>query len=896
MKKLLAITLILVLCLSVVLVACDKDSDEQPAASAPASELSAARDALEKLAAIKKESTADFYVTKSTPVKGIYAFPTSWAVDNDKIKLVDAGTKIKVDVPERYTGEAFEYTLTATLTADDGTTATVEFKCTVPHFEVVSFEDYKKACEAKDKEKTYNVVGYVVGVNADSDSSSVGSMWVMDKDGHGYYAYAPTGISGTREAINAAYPFGTEVVVNGTLTVYNGCYEFNKGCTITKTGNTAQQDGVTLNYVDRTTQFANSTDSKHAHLVDYQATLAKLDGIRMGAIDGLNLRFTLNGVDYVCYNNVYLMDETTMEQFKAKWVPGGKANIRGIVNVFGGVYQIYPNSLDCLEIVPETDQEKVEGFKQVLSLEDKYSRNFTLPSSTYVNVAWTVTGEGATIGADGYSVTLSQLDDQSQEVTFTATITSGEASVEYTKTVTISKKLAAFENKVEGADIKSYSDLKKAAPTTKGDVTSEKYYTMGYISKIDNADYGNVYIVDENGNEFYVYGLYSYDGKVRYDKMDASVKPQVDDLVVVYGVLSFYNSAQMKSAWLLQLNDKVLLPTDAEIVDMDAAAIESAGLETSYFEDFILTLTGANGSTIEWKCDNEKVTIDKTTGKVSFADLEADATVTFTGTVTKGSSTKDVTLTTKLIASNTEYTVNYSAGENGAITSVKNGDVDVATGSKVKVGTVLKVTVAPDANYRLASYTIGDKTDKSVVGATEFELTITADTTFSVAFELTSTEVKSLTIKKDGLKILDNAQSSTYDKYKGNQTIGDYNVNIVGVMPNTYNTYDVVQLKAGDGTIKVTGTFSKIKIVYVGANTYSDAYGFNITVGGAKQAIDASVVNATKVETGITGSGNQDKGKAIYQFTVELSFASTTGEIMINNIKGAKYCTLIELS
>ena len=479
-------------------------------------------------------------------------------------------------------------------------------------------------------------------------------------------------------------------------------------------------------------------------MIGYQATLAKLDGIRMGAIDGLNLRFTLNGVDYVCYNNVYLMDQATMEQFKEKWVPGGKANIRGIVNVFGGVYQIYPNSLDCLEIVTETDAEKVAGFKGVLELEDKYSRNFTLPSSTYVNVAWTVTGEGATIGKDGYSVTLSQLDDQSQEVTFTATITSGQASDTYTKKVTITKKLAAFENKVEGADIKTFKELKKAAPTKKGEETTDKYYTIGYISKIDNATYGNVYIVDESGNEFYVYGLYNYNGKVRYDKMDASVKPQVDDLVVVYGILSFYNSAQMKNARLLQLNDKVLLPSDEEVVTADAAAIEQAGLEASYYQDFTLTVTGAEGSTIVWASNNDKVTIDNTTGKVSFADLEADATVTFTGTVTKGSSTKKVTLTTKLIASNTEYTVNYSAGENGSI-AVKNSDAVVATGSKVKVGTVIKVTVTPAEGYQLASYTLNGGDAVAANGETSFDVTVTDDVTIVVTFELIPTGPETLT-------------------------------------------------------------------------------------------------------------------------------------------------------
>ena len=104
-----------------------------------------------------------------------------------------------------------------------------------------------------------------------------------------------------------------------------------------------------------------------------------------------------------------------------------------------------------------------------------------------------------------------------------------------------------------------------------------------------------------------------------------------------------------------------------------------------------------------------------------------------------------------------------------------------------------------------------------------------------------------------------------------------------------------MQIKDKTGTIKTTGTFSKIKIVYYGAKNYSDAYGLKITVGGKDVQIDAASVNATKVDTGKVGGPKQDEGKAIYQFTIEVLFESTTGEVVINNINGAKYCASIEL-
>lgn len=754
MKKLLAVALVLVLCLSVVLVACDKKGGGGTTDSNnPVAKLDAAVDAVYKLNkdSIPAETTKSFDLSKAVPLEGIYSFPIEWTVNTDKIQIVDKGngTQVTVKIPER-SPEEIVYTLTATVKADDGTTKTVTFERKVPQFVVATYDEYIAACKAGDKNKTYNIVGYVVAVNADKDSSSVGSLWIMDKDGHGYYVYAPvvdSAVKASRETINAEFPIGAEVIANGTLTLYNGAYEFNKGCTVTKTGRTAAQDNVTLDYVDRTEAFSKSAqDYTDPSLVPFQATMASLTGIRMGRIDGLNLYFTIgeNNREFICYNNVYLMDEKTMEAFKEKWIPGGKANLKGIVNVYSSKYQIYPNSLDCLEIVNETDAEKVAGFKNVLKLEDKYSRAFTLPSSTYVDVKWTVTGAGATIGEDGYTVTLNQLDDKAQEVTFTATITSGKESDTYTKKVTITKKLAPFKNKVEGADIKTFKELKKAAPTKKGEETTEKFYTMGYISKVDNEKYGNVYIVDENGNEFYVYGLYNYDGKVGYSSMAAAEKPQVDDFVVVYGILSFYNSAQMKNAWLLQLNEKVLLPTDAELIAKDAAALT---IKDTHYANFELPLKGENGSTIVWttKEATEVVSIDPSTGVVTINPVDPSTTIVLVATITKGTESDTREFTVNILKEAPQYTVNYSAGENGTIASVKAGETDVKTGDKVVADTKLTVTVAPADGFRLASVTVNGTADTSFAGKTSFELTITADTTFAVAFE-TIPVVKEFTI------------------------------------------------------------------------------------------------------------------------------------------------------
>ena len=79
--------------------------------------------------------------------------------------------------------------------------------------------------------------------------------------------------------------------------------------------------------------------------------------------------------------------------------------------------------------------------------------------------------------------------------------------------------------------------------------TTQKYYVTGIIKNVYNTTYGNMYIVDDAGNELCIYGLYSADGKTRYDAM--SYKPMAGDEVTVYTVLGMYETTkQGKNAWL----------------------------------------------------------------------------------------------------------------------------------------------------------------------------------------------------------------------------------------------------------------------------------------------------------------------------------------------------------
>lgn len=83
--------------------------------------------------------------------------------------------------------------------------------------------------------------------------------------------------------------------------------------------------------------------------------------------------------------------------------------------------------------------------------------------------------------------------------------------------------------------------------------TSDYYYVMGTVKSVINSTYGNIYIMDEDGNEIYIYGLYDTKGN-RYDAMD--YKPAVGDTIVVYSTILNYNAVkvELNSAVVVKIN------------------------------------------------------------------------------------------------------------------------------------------------------------------------------------------------------------------------------------------------------------------------------------------------------------------------------------------------------
>ncbi|MBQ8177750.1 MAG: hypothetical protein IJ033_01020 [Clostridia bacterium] len=475
----------------------------------------------------------------------------------------------KINVDE-FSSEEVVYVLTATIADENGNTQTLTYNHKVPAFVLNSYAEYKAACEANDGETIITIKGYVLGVNADPGSSSKGSLWIVDADGNGYYAYKPTldaAITETRETINTAFPRGKEVVIKGTVTTYGGCLEYNQGCEVIATGNSV--DPATLPYTDQTELFGSASSiSDHETLISTQSTRAALNGVTMGQIDGYNYYFSVNGVDFICYMNIYLLSEEENATLAAKWNQGGKANLTGIINVYSNKYQLYPDSVDSIEIVNEnlTDAQKVERQKNILSLEETYNDNFTLPEGTWANVAWTVEGTGATIGeANAVTLTKSSVE---QTVTFTATITSGTESDTATFTVKIAAERTSF---VKVA-------LNAGTALESGATTEDSYIIVGIVSEITSAysaQYGNVSfnVVDAEGNTLLVY---------RYNLEDAATIA-VGNAIAIAAPIKKYNTTIEAVADFVKLNI-------TSLADAAAAGIAGTGVADTVVYGYVKSI------------------------------------------------------------------------------------------------------------------------------------------------------------------------------------------------------------------------------------------------------------------------------------------------------------------
>ena len=445
-------------------------------------------------------TAADYDVVAQVMIAGI-KYTVDWAVDNELVKAVKGESTWTIDVDEK-AAEEHTYKLIGTITAPDGTTATVSYDRTVPKYVLVSFEDYMAA----EKGDTVVIEGIVVAMNGKSVGNSRNHLFLADVNGKGgYYCYQLD-----NDPVAEGVKIGMTVSVTAVVEPYSGMQE-TKGGTFTIVDETIK----TVDILDITDKFAEGADLKN-----YVGLVVTVKGIEIGTQDlekdtSQYLYFDLNGKSgyvrtYVTdfpttltivtdeNNKVSSPDKATIDADHAAHF-GYTADVTGILILYSGNPYLIPVSTTPFTnytFVEKTPAEKIEAELGDLKFDATVSADTVidlLATGKYyddVTLTWaTDDTTGAATIADG-KLTL-VVPDAETTIKVTVTATCGDVTDTKEFSIKLSKTLTTIKDAMEIGAAKDHNTY-----------TEEKYIVAGIIKEVYNATYGNMYIVDELGNQF----------------------------------------------------------------------------------------------------------------------------------------------------------------------------------------------------------------------------------------------------------------------------------------------------------------------------------------------------------------------------------------------------------
>ena len=551
---------------------------------------------------IKDDSTSlESYQLNSKLVVAGVTYTVTWdlyvksGIASNVVLSDTVNDKGMYDVTVKYSLEdstvATEYTLTCTLTDAEGNTKSFSVDRVAPEFKFTTHEEYMEACLDKSPD-VINVKGYVIGYNADPTSSGFGSIYLQDKNGGGYYAYCPTlNIAKTREAMEAAYPYGTEIIVSGTATNYSGQFEFNKGCAVQKTGNTLPS--ADLVYTNATEAFKGAKNAKDADALNkYQNARVKIEGAKFTRKDGAYLYFTIGDgtQEFNIYSSDYMLTEDECKTLEAKFTPGYEATITGVVSVYSSVFQIYPDSLDTITITNAVITDEVAVGLGVSSVEELFKaklesdETIDLPATDDNGVAYTYTvkeGTGVKLNDKG-DLEVTQTAEESTNV-LTVTCKKGEKTETKDITITVASALPNF---VTLADA----------------VAAEKGTKVAFLAEVKS-------IGEKDGwsDQYKNMSVTVTDGTTDLYVFRTTTKLEVGDKVLVQGTMDEYKGTKQiaQGSEVVKFDATTLTSVKAASEAEDGVDVTIVGLVTGIAEkdawneeysNMSFTVTGADGT------------------------------------------------------------------------------------------------------------------------------------------------------------------------------------------------------------------------------------------------------------------------------------------------------------
>ena len=390
-------------------------------------ELTAAKDYLYSMYKDKQGTTPSDFERVSVLNVGGVTYNVDWSVDvKDGVSIVKGAEMTTIDVNEE-TENAVPYVLTATISDAKGANVSVTFNHEVPAYHDTTWAEYAEAKAGT----VVNCTGVVTGIMSKTNGNSSNCLYFQDADG-AYYAY-----NLGEDPVDLGIETGMTVKVSGTKDIYSGTYEIiNAKATVVDTNKTE------VAAADYTDLYTNAEDLKDANLTKAQSLLVSLKGVEITGADVANGYFKFKLADKESYVRIsssvcpIVADKDTFITGHGEHL-GWTANVTGILCLYDGAFYLTPVSVDAFEYLslPERSDEDMCAFEaDNLKLSSSYSAETTvdLPAEGKgykdVKIAWTTSDDTFAAIVDGV-LTIVLPEDENKEVTVTATLTAGAASL-----------------------------------------------------------------------------------------------------------------------------------------------------------------------------------------------------------------------------------------------------------------------------------------------------------------------------------------------------------------------------------------------------------------------------------------------------------------------------------
>ena len=549
-----------------------------------------------ELGAIKVDTQLNANKTLTLPTVGAtYADVTIAWTSNSEYAVVDGGN-VTVTIPDTAT----DIVLTATATCN-GETSTKEFAIKLTKT-LTSIKDALALAEGQEH-NTYTDKHLVGGIITEIASDVYGNCYITDGV-NTIYIYGLYDVTGQNkyEALDVKPQVGDYIVVLGAIGQYNGTLQIKSGWIVTHKTTTSIEDANTL----------GGTFDKNNYTEDKYLVTGTVKEIQNATYGNIVIE-DANGNSILVYGTYDATGANRFDAMATQPKVGDTITVYGIVGYYSAPQLKNAWIVNIVENEPAPEQPaEIPGLSGTTGMHspDTYRENGVVMVdggadqwilnnranngiSGVDNIGfrgWAFIGDGKTVAVKEFGYGFKQvegitwgfepivdenlyapLEGRTEVRRYDITIDlTGLAAGEYDvilyvkdaednvyvldRWVDVWVKVEAVTPDEPTTGTTTIADAIAIGSAKEHDTyTEEKYTITATVKDVYNTTYGNMHIVDANGNELTVYGTYSADGSVRYDAMDS--KPVAGDTNTVYGVLGQYNGTpQMKNAWIMSFS------------------------------------------------------------------------------------------------------------------------------------------------------------------------------------------------------------------------------------------------------------------------------------------------------------------------------------------------------